>query len=348
MKDMKPYVIAGPCSAETEEQVMTTARGLKDAGVEVFRAGIWKPRTRPGCFEGIGVPGLPWLQRVQSELGMKVCTEVAGARHIEECLAHGVDILWIGARTTANPFLVQEIADSLRGTDVPVLVKNPISPDLGLWIGALERLARAGVKNLGVIHRGFMSLDEHRYRNAPQWQIAIEMRTRYPALPFYCDPSHMSGKAEYVPEICQKAMNLGLDGLMIESHCNPSCALSDASQQLTPAEVGRLLRSLQTRDSDTQDSLYRGTMEQLRERIDGYDEQILDALAGRMEVSRQIGEIKKSNNVAILQMQRWDEILEGIRAEADARRLDSAFVLKVFNAIHDASVQEQNKVIQEG
>lgn len=341
-----PFIIAGPCSAESEEQVLETARQLKSLGVNVFRAGIWKPRTRPGCFEGVGAPGLKWLQRVQDELGMKVCTEAASEKHVRECLKHGIDMIWVGARTTANPFLMQELADSLRGTDIPVLVKNPVNPDPGLWIGALERLNNAGVRKLGVIHRGFSSADEKRLRNAPQWQIAIELRTRMPEMPFFCDPSHMAGSKEYIPELSQRAMNLGLDGLMIESHCNPSVALSDSSQQLTPSELGDLLESLSIRESDTADATYRDNMEHLRARIDECDSSLIRLLADRMAVSREIGEYKKRNNVAILQIDRWDEVMEKTRQEALLLGLDPKFVKSLWSAIHEASVKEQNRILE--
>lgn len=343
----RPCTIAGPCSAESEEQVMETARQLKAVGIHVFRAGIWKPRTRPGCFEGVGVPGLKWLQRVKEELGMKVCTEVASERHVFECFKHGIDMVWIGARTSANPFLMQELADALTDTDIPVLVKNPVNPDLGLWLGGLERLNNAGIKKLGVIHRGFSSTDEKRLRNSPQWQLAIEMRSRIPDMPFFCDPSHMAGCKEYIPELSQRAMNLGLDGLMIESHCNPSSALSDAAQQLTPAELINLLESLDIRDSDTLDTTYHENIEQLRAQIDEYDDEIIRILAGRMAVSRKIGEYKKDNNVAILQMVRWDAVMEKMSQEAALHGLDPKFIAKIFNAIHEASVKEQNKILTE-
>ena len=341
----RPCTIAGPCSAESEEQVMETARQLKAIGINVFRAGIWKPRTRPGCFEGVGVPGLKWLQRVQKELGMKVCTEVASERHIFECMKHGIDMVWIGARTSANPFLMQEIADALTDTDIPVLVKNPVNPDLSLWMGALERLSNSGVRKLGVIHRGFSSLNEKRLRNSPQWQIAIELRSRIPEMPFFCDPSHMAGCKEYIPELSQRAMNLGLDGLMIESHCNPACALSDASQQLTPNELINLLESLSIRENDTIDITYKENMEQLRAQIDEYDSELIRMLAARMEVSRKMGEYKKQNNVAILQTGRWDSIMEKMRNEAVLHDLDPEFIATIWSAIHEASVKEQNKIL---
>ncbi len=272
----KPLMIAGPCSAESEVQVMQTARGLKSLGINVFRAGIWKPRTHPNNFEGIGTPGLKWLQRVKNELGMKVATEVASEKHIFDCLKFGVDMVWIGARTTANPFLVQEIADALKDTDVPVLVKNPVNPDLDLWIGALERLNQAGIRKLGVIHRGFSTSDKMAYRNSPGWQIAVELRTRFPEMPFFADPSHMGGNRKYLQEISQRALDLGLDGLMLESHCDPSCALSDAKQQLTPEDLGELISHLVVRQSDSDSPEYKENIDQLRAQI--VDHQKIEAV----------------------------------------------------------------------
>ena len=290
----RPSVVAGPCSAESEEQVMETAKGLKEIGINVFRAGIWKPRTHPGCFEGIGVEGLSWLQKVQKEYGLKVATEVAGEKHVAECLRHGVDMVWLGARTTANPFLVQEIADALKGTDIPVLVKNPVNADLDLWIGALERLNRAGVKKLGVIHRGFSTFDKIKYRNDPQWQVAIELRSRYPELPFFVDPSHLGGSRDYILEISQRSLDLGFEGLMIESHCNPSVALSDAKQQLTPAELSDLIyNQMVVRDKDSDSPQWKENIDQLRAKIDVIDENILYALGSRMRISHQIGNTRK-------------------------------------------------------
>ncbi|MBQ2222244.1 MAG: bifunctional 3-deoxy-7-phosphoheptulonate synthase/chorismate mutase type II, partial [Bacteroidales bacterium] len=297
----RPMVIAGPCSAETEEQVMTTATGLAREGIHVFRAGIWKPRTHPGSFEGVGSEGLRWMKRVQKELGLKVGTEVASAKHVYECLKYGLDYLWIGARTTANPFLMQELADALQGTDIPILVKNPVNTDIDLWIGALERLYGAGIRKLGVIHRGFSSLEKTAYRNAPGWQIAIELRSRFPELPFFADPSHMGGSRDFLAEISQRAMDLGLEGLMIESHCDPSCALSDAKQQLTPDALGRLLASLVIREKDSDSVDYRENIDQLRAQIDILDENLLFTLKSRMEISRKIGLFKKEHNIAILQ-----------------------------------------------
>ena len=345
--DTRPLLIAGPCSAESEDQVIKTAVGLKELGVNVFRAGIWKPRTHPNTFEGVGLPGLDWLIRVQKEFGMKVCTEVANARHVSECLDRGVDMVWIGARTTANPFLVQEIADAIKGADIPVLVKNPVSPDFDLWVGALERLYQSGIRRLGVIHRGFSTFDKIPYRNSPEWQIAIELRSMYPYLPFFCDPSHMAGDRKFIEEISQRSLDLGLDGLMVESHCNPSCALSDARQQLTPCDLNHLLHRLVVRNIDSDSPEYKENIDQLRAKIDIIDENILYILDSRMRISRQIGEYKKKNNIAILQTSRWDSILEKVISKGAEYGLSEKFVTSLFNVIHEASVQEQNAILEE-
>ena len=342
----RPSVVAGPCSAESEEQLMETAKGLKELGINVFRAGIWKPRTHPGCFEGIGAPGLKWMQKVKKEYGLKIATEVASEKHVFECLKYGVDLVWIGARTTANPFLVQEIADALKDTDIPVLVKNPVNPDLDLWIGALERLNNAGIKKLGVIHRGFSTIDKIKYRNDPQWQMAIELRSRYPELPFFVDPSHMGGHKDYIQEISQRSLDLGFEGLMIESHCNPSVALSDAKQQITPEEVKDLLyNQIVVRDNDSDAKDWKDNIDQLRAKIDIIDESILYTLASRMKISRQIGEYKKNHNIAILQASRWDSLLVKVVEKAKSYDLPEGFVEDVFNAIHEASVEAQNEII---
>ena len=342
----RPSVVAGPCSAETEEQVMETAKGLKELGINVFRAGIWKPRTHPGCFEGIGVPGLKWMQRAKREYGLKIATEVASEKHVFECLKHGVDLVWIGARTTANPFLVQEIADALADTDIPVLVKNPVNPDIDLWIGALERLNNAGIKKLGVIHRGFSTVEKTKYRNDPQWQMAIELRSRYPELPFFVDPSHMAGSKDYILELSQRSLDLGFEGLMIESHCNPPAALSDAKQQLTPEELKDMLHNrIKVRENDSDSREWKENIDQLRAKIDIIDENILYALGSRMKVSRQIGEYKKNSNIAILQTSRWDAVLAKVVEKGEEYGLSEKFLTAVFNAIHDASVEVQNEVI---
>ena len=342
----RPSVVAGPCSAESEQQVMETAKGLKDMGINVFRAGIWKPRTHPGCFEGVGVEGLVWLQRIKKEYGLKISTEVAGEKHVAECLKHGVDMVWLGARTTANPFLVQEIADALKGSDIPVLVKNPVNADLDLWIGALERLNRAGVKKLGVIHRGFSTFDKIKYRNDPQWQVAIELRSRYPELPFFVDPSHLGGSKEYILELSQRSLDLGFEGLMIESHCNPAVALSDAKQQLTPDELSDLLyNQVVVRDKDSDAPVWKENIDQLRAKIDVIDENILYALGSRMAVSRKIGEYKKESNIAIIQATRWDKVLSKVVEKGKDYGLTEKFLKDVFNAIHEASVEVQNEII---
>ncbi len=342
----RPMCIAGPCSAESEEQVMETARGLAAFGIHVFRAGIWKPRTHPGSFEGVGTPGLKWLRRVKQELGMKVCTEVASEKHVLECIKYGVDVIWIGARTSANPFLMQEIADALEGTDIPVLVKNPVNPDIDLWVGALERLNRAGIRKLGVIHRGFSTSEPIPYRNDPGWRLAIEMRTRYPQMAFFADPSHMAGDRKYLQELSQRAMDLGLDGLMVESHCNPACALSDAKQQLTPEGLQTLLESLIIRDNTSENEAYKDGIEALRTRIDVIDDNLLKLLRERMDVSRSIGQYKKEHNVAILQAGRWEQLLTDMVQRAAAEGISEPAIRAIMTAIHDESVRVQNEVLE--
>lgn len=341
----KPLIIAGPCSAESEQQVFETAKQLKAAGVEVLRAGIWKPRTRPNCFEGVGAEGLVWMQRVQKELGMKVSTEVANVKHVYESLKAGVDMLWIGARTTANPFAMQEIADALKGIDIPVLVKNPVNPDVELWIGALERLNMAGLRKLGVIHRGFSSYTKAKYRNVPQWQIPIELKRRFKDLPMICDPSHISGKREYIQELSQQAMDLGFDGLIIESHICPAIALSDAAQQVTPTDLSEILSKLVIRDVDSENIQYKENIDELRTRIDEIDNELLDILTRRMGVVNEIGKYKKQNNITILQQGRWEKILEKVLAKGAEKDLDNEFIEKVFKAIHQASIDRQTQIM---
>lgn len=338
-----PMIIAGPCSAESEMQVLETAQGLDSLGIKVFRAGIWKPRTRPGGFEGVGSVGLEWLKRVKSDFGMKVCTEVASGVHVTECLNAGIDMLWLGARTTANPFLVQEIASALKGSDIPVLVKNPAAQDMDLWIGALERLSLAGVRKLGVIHRGFATSEAIAYRNDPGWNIAIELRTRYPELPFFFDPSHIAGDRKYLAELSQRAMDLGLDGMMIESHIRPETALSDASQQLTPSALGQMLENICVRSKD---SLHNDILASLRTRIDVIDENILRSLKARMDVSREIGEFKKENNMAILQTSRWDEVLASMVKKGGEYGLSESFIKSIFGAVHQESVATQDEILR--
>ncbi len=343
---LKPMIIAGPCSAESEEQVMQTAAGLSRAGIRVFRAGIWKPRTRPNAFEGVGSKGLKWLEQVKKEYGMLVTTEVANVKHVYQALRYGIDMLWIGARTTANPFAIQEIADALEGTEVPVMIKNPVNPDLELWIGAFERLNRAGIRKLAAVHRGFSSFGFNHYRNQPQWQIPVELRRRIPGLPIITDPSHICGACGMIFEISQKAMDLGFDGLIIESHIDPASALSDREQQITPAELADLLGKLILRKNESQDQEYLAELEELRRQIDQYDEELIHLLGQRMAVSEKIGQLKKKQNVAILQTQRWQEVLENRKRSGALCGIGEETVEKIFMAIHQESINRQDKVMK--
>ncbi|WP_075601675.1 bifunctional 3-deoxy-7-phosphoheptulonate synthase/chorismate mutase type II [Saccharicrinis aurantiacus] len=340
----RPWVIAGPCSAETEEQVLETAKQLKAEGYNIFRAGIWKPRTRPGAFEGVGTLGLPWLKRVKEEVGMYVGTEVANANHVFEALKYGVDILWIGARTTANPFAVQEIADALKGVEIPVLVKNPVNPDLELWIGALERINRAGVTKLAAIHRGFSTYDKTKYRNHPQWQIPIELKRRIPELPIICDPSHISGKSELIYEISQEAMDLDFDGLLIESHRCPEKAWSDASQQVTPKNLKEITTKIELRDPKIGEKP-RTELDNLRLTIDELDTKVLEVLQKRMEISESIGKYKRDNNITILQSRRYDEIMNNRKERGMKLGLSDEFLTDLFESIHKESVSRQNDIM---
>ncbi|MDR1810214.1 MAG: bifunctional 3-deoxy-7-phosphoheptulonate synthase/chorismate mutase type II [Prevotella sp.] len=337
----RPLVIAGPCSAETEEQVLNTARQLAADGIKILRAGIWKPRTKPGGFEGIGSEGLAWLKRVKQETGMYVSTEVATQKHVYEALKYGIDLLWVGARTTANPFAVQEIADALKGVDIPVLVKNPVNPDLELWIGALERLSNAGITKLGAIHRGFSSFDKKIYRNLPQWHIPIELKRRYPDLPVLCDPSHIGGKRDLIFPLSQQAMDMNYEGLIIESHCNPDAAWSDKEQQVVPSELKAILQALVIRDGkqSTED------LSHLRSQIDQIDDQLLELLAKRMRVSREIGTFKKEHDMLIVQTARYDEILSKRIAQAAEMGMNPEFMRVVLEAIHEESVRQQVEIM---
>lgn len=337
----RPVVIAGPCSAETEEQVMETAKDLAKNGVRIFRAGIWKPRTKPGGFEGVGSVGLTWLQEVKKETGMLVATEVANKQHVEEALNAGVDVLWIGARTSANPFAMQEIADSLVGADVPVLVKNPVNPDLELWIGAMQRIYNAGIRQIGAIHRGFSAYGKHLYRNMPQWHIPIELRRRMPELTLICDPSHIGGKRELVAPLSQQAMDMGFDGLIVESHCDPDSAWSDKSQQVTPEVLNFILNMLVVRDTtQTTENL---TL--LRQQIDQIDNDLLEALSKRMRISREIGQYKKEHSMPVVQTGRYDDILNSRAAAAEELGMNGDFMKTVYQAIHEESVRQQIEVL---
>lgn len=340
-----PLVIAGPCSAETEDQVLKTANELKETDVSVFRAGIWKPRTKPGMFEGVGAIGLKWLQKVKTETGLLTSTEVANRAHVKLALEHDVDVLWIGARSTVSPFIVQEIADALNGTKKIVLVKNPVNPDLSLWLGGIERLYSSNIKNLGVIHRGFSTYEKTEYRNIPEWQIAVEVMNRFPDLPMICDPSHISGKRNLIFDVSQTALDLNYDGLMIETHCDPDNAWSDANQQVTPKRLIEIMKDLKMRKVTTDEQEYQNKLVDLRAKIDVIDNALLENLGKRMKISDNIGEIKKSNNVAVLQNKRWNEILGKMILEGEKLDLSEEFILKFFKAIHQESINRQEKVI---
>ena len=341
-----PLVVAGPCSAETEDQVLKIAHELKDSDVNYFRAGIWKPRTRPGNFEGVGALGLKWLQKVKAETGMKTATEVANAAHVKLALEHDIDLLWIGARSTVSPFIVQEIADALEGTDKIVLVKNPVNPDLALWLGGIERLYSANIKNLGVIHRGFSTYEKSKYRNVPEWQIAIEFKNRFPDLPLISDPSHITGNREMIFDVSQTALDLNFDGLMVETHFDPDNAWSDAAQQVTPTKLKQIMQDLKIRKQTETDSTYRDSLENLRAQINVVDGQLIDLLGKRMKVADQIGALKKEQNVAVLQSKRWNEILGNMILEGQEKGLSEEFVLRMFKAIHQESINHQEKIIK--
>ena len=341
----RPLIISGPCSAETEQQVVETAKRLAATGkIDLLRAGIWKPRTRPGSFEGVGSIGLPWLQKARTETGLPTAVEVATSKQVEEALHFDVDVLWIGARTTVNPFSVQEVSDALRGVDIPVLIKNPINPDLELWTGAVERMAKAGVKNIGLIHRGFSSYGNTEYRNAPMWHLAIEMHRRYPDMLFINDPSHISGRRDILLEVSQEAINLDYDGLMIEAHIDPDNAWSDAAQQITPEQVSELLDAIIWRKESSASPEAHAVLEHMRQQIDQLDDELLELLGQRMKIADKIGGYKKENNITILQTRRWNEILERASRKREKLGLSKEFVQKYFDAVHMESISHQNKV----
>jgi len=337
----RPVVIAGPCSAETEEQVLNTAGLLASQGIHIFRAGIWKPRTKPGGFEGVGEKGLPWLQEVKKETGMITAVEVANAKHVELAVKYGVDMLWVGARTSVNPFAMQELADAMQGIELPILVKNPVNPDIELWMGAIERLYKAGVRKIGAIHRGFSTYESKLYRNMPQWSIPIELKRRLPNLPIFCDPSHMGGKRELVASISQQALDMNFDGLMIESHCNPQQALSDKDQQVTPDVLSYILKHLIVRETGNKSS----NLSKLREKIDDLDEELMEILSKRMEVCREIGRYKKENNLTVLQSGRYDAILQKRASQGMGMKMGGDFIKKIFESIHEESVKQQLEIV---
>jgi len=340
-----PLVIAGPCSAETEAQVLKIAHQLKDTDTTVLRAGIWKPRTRPGNFEGVGALGLKWLQKAKEETGLLTTTEVANANHVDLALKYDVDILWIGARTTVSPFIVQEIADALKGTDKTVLIKNPVNPDLALWLGAVERFYTADVKNLGVIHRGFSTYEKTKYRNNPEWQIPIDLQNKFPDLPLILDPSHIAGRRDIIFDLCQTALDLNYDGLMVETHYDPDNAWSDAAQQITPATLDQMTVDLRIRKKDADAMEFKNMLNTLRTQIDVVDNKIVEMMGKRMKIADEIGVIKKQNNVAILQNRRWNEILGKMILDGETHNLSEEFMLKIYKAIHQESINHQKKVI---
>jgi len=342
----RPLIISGPCSAETEEQVLQTAQRLAKTGkVDALRAGIWKPRTRPGSFEGIGTKGLPWLQQAKKLTGLPIAIEVATGKQVEDALHFDIDILWIGARTTVNPFSVQEVADALRGANVPVLIKNPINPDLELWTGAVERVAKAGIKNIGLIHRGFSSYGNTEYRNAPMWHLAIEMKRRNPEMMIINDPSHICGRRDILMDVAQKAIDLDFDGLMIESHIDPDNAWSDAKQQVTPEALAELLNTIVWRKEDINSEAYHQALEKLRQQINHLDDELMQLLGQRMKIADQIGEFKKNNDITILQTNRWNEILERAYQKGDTLGLTREFITKYFDAVHMESINHQNRIM---
>jgi len=342
----RPLIISGPCSAETEEQVVATAQRLKVTGkVDMLRAGIWKPRTRPGSFEGIGTKGLPWMQKAKALTVLPFTVEVATGKQVEDALHFGADVLWIGARTTVNPFSVQEVADALKGVDIPVLIKNPINPDLELWLGAVERVAKSGIDRIGLIHRGFSSYGNTEYRNAPMWHLAIEMKRRNPELMIINDPSHISGNRAILQEVIQKAVDLNYDGFIIETHIDPDNAWSDAKQQVTPERLAEILDNIVWRKDDVSNEEYHAALEKFRQQINHLDDELLQILSQRIKVAEKIGQYKKDNNITILQTSRWNEILQRAVAKGDKLGLSEEFITKYLDAVHMESINHQNKIM---
>ncbi len=344
----RPILIAGPCSAETEEQVLATAHGLQAQGIDLYRAGIWKPRTRPGAFEGVGVPGLRWLKRVKEETGLKVTTEVANAQHVYECLKYGIDVFWIGARTTVNPFSVQEIADAMAGTDIPVLVKNPVNPDYKLWVGAIERLYKAGIRRVAAVHRGFSTYGDSKYRNVPRWQMAIDLMQEFPDLEVICDISHICGRRDILAETAQKAFDLNFDGLMVEVHPTPDAAWSDAAQQITPERFGEMIAALVLRSTNTNDPDFLAQIDHYRSELDDLDEEVINLIARRMLLVREIGTIKKEKNVAVFQPERFRALREALRRRGEKNELSPEFISLFLEAIHQESISQQERIMNDG
>lgn len=346
IQDSKPIIISGPCSAETEEQTVQTAIELKRLGIKIFRAGIWKPRTRPNSFEGVGSIGLEWMKSVKKETGMLLAVEVANVKHIYESLKTGIDILWIGARTTANPFAVQEIADALKGINIPIMIKNPINPDVNLWIGAIERFYQIGINNVGAIHRGFSSFEKSIFRNVPQWEIPIELKTRLPHIPIFCDPSHIAGNRILLPEISQKAIDLNFDGLMIETHINPDKAWSDSQQQLTPRSLQNLINNLIIR-KEKPEGISLDAIEDIRFKIDQCDDELIEILEKRMQLVQSIGQYKKQHKMTILQPERWETVLNKSIEKGITKNLNKEFVSNIFKSIHQESINKQTEIMNE-
>jgi chorismate mutase len=344
----RPLIISGPCSAETEEQVLQTAKRLAATGkIDMLRAGIWKPRTRPGSFEGVGTKGLPWLQTAKKITGLPVTIEVATGKQVEDALHFGIDVLWIGARTTVNPFSVQEVADALRGVNIPVLIKNPINPDLELWLGAMERVTKAGIDQVGLIHRGFSSYGNTEYRNAPMWHLAIEMKRRFPETLMINDPSHICGRRDILQEVAQTAIDLDFDGLIVESHIDPDMAWSDAKQQITPERMAEMVSNIRWRKEDTTSEEYHANLEKLRQQINNLDDELMQILSQRMKVAEKIGQYKKENNITILQTNRWNNILDRAYAKGEKLGLSKDFVTRYFDAVHMESIHHQNKIMKQ-
>ena len=339
-----PFAVAGPCSAETREQLYETCKGIKEQDITMLRAGIWKPRTRPGSFEGVGEEGLKWFKEIKEELEMPITVEVANTQHVELALKYNVDVLWLGARSTVNPFTVQEIADALKGVDVPVMIKNPINPDLALWIGAIERIYNSGIRSIAAIHRGFSSLGKSKFRNEPVWSLAIELKSKLPNIPLICDPSHIGGNRDLIYPISQKAIDLSYSGLMIETHMNPDEAWSDAAQQVTPATLGEILYSIQIRKEKTQDSLVNETLEELRKKVDELDYSLLEVIASRQDLVERIGEYKKDNNMTVFQPERWLEIFNSRPAWGSNMSLDKKFVEEFCKVLHNESIRLQTEI----